>query len=376
MAAIDIILIRGKNHGFLVRRERHVFHIEIASGQQRGGAAAGRDRIQVVAAVLLGGEDDASVREVQGGVLSEAGQGIVEFVAAMPELMRRAADFVSDPERPGLRAHRNQRKFGFLSWRPNKNNLFAIRRPARHGIFIDSGGEVANRVAARIADGDETVRAALADKRDVLAIRGPLRRNGVAANCGQFFPLLLAVDGGDPQFLLGGPQGLLAIRRDLDIFAAFLRAPHFAEQTRRGILCVNIYGEYLLLGAFGPAFGIRAFLSIIELGAHCIQRGLAVRRKTQTGYRLPVVQLVMGELASGAGEVRPFGDPDITYAFRVEDPGDPVRLLGRDESGREGRSQHLLQSKLRLREYPDGGSQHPSKKQQADTFGCGHSALV
>jgi hypothetical protein len=29
-----------------------------------------------------------------------------------------------------------------------------------------------------------------------------------------------------------------------------------------------------------------------------------------------------------------------------------------------------------LREYLDGGSQHPSKKQQADTFGCGHSALV
>src|SRR5205807_7440374 len=121
-----------------------------------------------------------------------------------------------------------------------------------------------------------------------------------------------------PQFLLGGPQGLLAIRRDLDIFAAFLRAPHFAEQTRRGILCVNIYGEYLLLGAFGPAFGIGAFLSIVEFGTYGVQRGLAVRRKAHTGDRLAVVFLVMGELASGAGEFRPVGHPHIAVALGIE----------------------------------------------------------
>jgi len=72
VTAIDVLLIRGEDHRLLIRGERDVFHIELAGGEQGSRAAAGRDRVQVIAAVLFGGEDDASVgREVQGVVLAQ-----------------------------------------------------------------------------------------------------------------------------------------------------------------------------------------------------------------------------------------------------------------------------------------------------------------
>ena len=145
MTAVDVILIRGEITDFLSGVERDVFHIEV-TGLSRVGATAGCNRVQVIAAVLFGGEDDASVgREVQGSVFAQFGKRIVELVATAPELVSRARRGICDPQGPGLRTYRDQRKLGFFARRPDEHDLLAIRRPAGHGIFVDARRQIADR---------------------------------------------------------------------------------------------------------------------------------------------------------------------------------------------------------------------------------------
>jgi len=111
------------------------------------------------------------------------------------------------------------------------------------------------------------VRAAVADEGDVLAVRRPLGGDCVAADRGEFLGLLLAVDRRDPELLFSGPEGLFAVGRDLDVFAAFVGTSHFAERTRFGVLGVDIEGEHLLLGTLRPTFGIGTLLVAVEFAA-------------------------------------------------------------------------------------------------------------
>src|SRR5581483_5237836 len=126
---------------------------------------------------------------------------------------------------------------------------------------------------------------------------------------------------------------LPAVGGNVDVLAAFLGTSHLAQKARRGVSGVGIDGEDLLLGAFGPASGIGAFLGVIEFAAQGVERGFTVGGEAHAGDRLAVVRVVVGQRAGGSGELGTVSDPDVTHSPGVEDPCHAVGMLGGDKPG-------------------------------------------
>src|SRR5437868_10089359 len=81
VAAVNVILIGGKDQRSFIWSQRDIFHVEVTSGEQRGSAAGCGDGIQVIAAVLFGGEHDASIRgKFKRIFFSQFGKRVVELV--------------------------------------------------------------------------------------------------------------------------------------------------------------------------------------------------------------------------------------------------------------------------------------------------------
>ncbi len=51
--AINVILIRRKNHRAVVGAERHIFHLESSRSEQRSRAAGCGDGVKMIPAILL-----------------------------------------------------------------------------------------------------------------------------------------------------------------------------------------------------------------------------------------------------------------------------------------------------------------------------------
>src|SRR5215831_16948282 len=139
--------------------------------------------------------------------------------------------------------------------------------------------------------------------------------------------------------LLSLPDCPLAVRRKLNVFAAFLIAAHFAQHARSAALHIGC--PHLLLRFFVLTGRIGYVTFAIELGSAGIDDSLAVGGKPERDNVLPVVAVVMRHLARReAGGV---GDPHVAFSPGVENPGDAVGLTGRGQSRRERRADNLLQ---------------------------------
>ena len=191
--------------------------------------------------------------------------------------------------------------------------------------------------------------AAQADKSDLLAIGRPFSLLCVAADESEFLRLLLAINAGQPDFFLRRPQCPVAVGRDLDVFAAFFRTAHFAQQSRLSIARIHLLSEHLLLDFNRAALRIGAFFFFIQLAAAGKKDRLSVRRELETGDGHAVIGVVVSHLSRGGCEVGALGDPNIAHAFAVENPGDAVAALGGGQSRREWRTQNLFQREGRLR---------------------------
>src|SRR5437588_12913240 len=116
----------------------------------------------------------------------------------MPQLTSFASFSIRQPDGPGTRALRNQRKMVLLAGSADEHKLLTVRRPARHQITIRTGRDVANMLRRKIIDHDEAVVAPVRDKGDVVAVRRPLRSRVITAQLGKLTRRLIAGNWGKP----------------------------------------------------------------------------------------------------------------------------------------------------------------------------------
>src|SRR6516164_9128232 len=148
---------------------------------------------------------------------------------------------------------------------------------------------------------------------------------------------------GDPELLFGGPDSELAIRRELHVFAAFLRTAHFAYSARR--IAVDFLGEDHLLPRRQVAGRSRDSSGFIRLGATHEDDGASVGRDAQAGDGSSIVA---GEMCQLAGrEIGTVGDPNIARSLSVEDPGDARGTRSSNQLRRKGRAQNFFERKVR-----------------------------
>src|SRR5437868_9229816 len=137
MAAIHIVLIGGIDHGLVVRAERDFFDVKISRGEEHRTAPVLGDRVQMIAAVLLGSEYDFSVgREVERTLSAQLGKRILQFISAVPYRTSCPRGRVSHPQRPRIGAHGDDRKLVLFPMSADEGNLLPVWRPAWHRIFI------------------------------------------------------------------------------------------------------------------------------------------------------------------------------------------------------------------------------------------------
>src|SRR5580704_18228285 len=162
-----------------------------------------------------------------------------------------------------------------------------------------------------------------ADESDVLAVGRPFRLNRRSAHAGEFLGLLFSINTGEPQLLLCGPHGPLAVGRNLNVFTALFRATHFTQQPRRRILALGVYiqGKDLLLCAFSPALGIGALLLPIQFTAQHKDHGLAVWSEPEAGDGLAIVGIVLSDRARRLSEIRTVSHPHVADPLGIEHPG-------------------------------------------------------
>ncbi len=349
MPPVHVILIGGVNHPRLIRAEHDVFHIKIAGCEQGRRAAGGSDRIQVIAPILLRGKNHAPIGgNVERAVFAVARQRILDLLSAAPQEPTCAGGGIGDPQRPRLRAYRNQRQLRLISRGPYEDNPPPVRRPARHGILIHARRQVADGTAIEVVNRNQAMTFPPADERDVFAIGRPLRLARRSAHRGQFLGLLFAVHTGNPQFLLRGPHRPRSVGRNLNIFAIFLGATHVTQQPRRRVFAIHIQREHLLLGAFRPALRIGTLLRVVQLAAQRIERRLGVRRESQAGDRLSVVRAVMGKLSRSMNKIRTVRHPHIANTLCVKHPRYAAAVRSRRQLARKRRTHHLLKRERRL----------------------------
>src|SRR5262249_11369721 len=125
-----------------------------------------------------------------------------------------------------------------------------------------------------------------------------------------------------------GPDGPFPIGRNLDIFAALFIASHVAKEARIAIL--DFGGPHLLLRLFKLTAGAGDMSAIVQFAAAVIDDRASVGREAEAGDRHSIVTLIMSNLTRF--EVRSVGDPDIAFAFVIEDPGNTRSLHGAGET--------------------------------------------
>src|ERR1700721_4706691 len=99
----------------------------------------------------------------------------------------------------------------FVARSAYKDNPFSIGRPPRHGIFVYTRRQIADRVGAKIVKSNKAMPPALADERYMCTIGRPLGLNRAAVNRSQFLGVVRAILARKPQLLFRGPQRPLAV---------------------------------------------------------------------------------------------------------------------------------------------------------------------
>src|SRR5262249_13018733 len=111
-----------------------------------------------------------------------------------------------------------------------------------------------------------------------------------------------------------------AVWRKLHVLTILLVTSHFSEQTRAA--SVNIGGPHLLLWLLQVAGRVRDVPVAADFRSASVDQGFAIRRETDRRDALSIVALIVCHLArSEAGSV---GDPDVTFALAVENPGNAI----------------------------------------------------
>src|SRR6185437_5366560 len=118
------------------------------------------------------------------------------------------------------------------------------------------------------------MRSAIADKRDFLAVRRPLRLRISAANVRKLSRRFFAGDGRDPQLVRSGPHREPAIRRNLNVFATLEAAIHVAQQAR--LTAGDIRSPHLLLWLLHIAGGVGHFALVVGLASSRIDDRAAI----------------------------------------------------------------------------------------------------
>jgi hypothetical protein len=134
--------------------------------------------------------------------------------------------------------------------------------------------------------------------------------------------LFLAIDRRDPEMLLRGPDDILPVGRNLEVFAAFLVAANVTEQSR--LTTAHIYRPRLLLRHFCLACRICRRAFFVRLAAARVNDRFAIRRQLHARDRLAIVAFVMRDLSRY--EIRRVCHPDVTLALVVEGPRDARRM--------------------------------------------------
>src|SRR6202790_3798544 len=158
MAAIHVAAIGIEDHGLFVRSERPLLDFASAGSEQlRRGAAFRAQRVEMLPAILLAGDDQAiAVGPMQYSAASigcHAGIRCVGLSPAVPDFVGSAGSArVRQPNRPGLRAIRLEekslRRVALLRGAAKKSDALAVGRPLRIGIPIDGRSDEAERLRA------------------------------------------------------------------------------------------------------------------------------------------------------------------------------------------------------------------------------------
>src|SRR5260221_270952 len=116
--------------------------------------------------------------------------------------MRLGSRSIGQPDGPRLRAARNQRLMIFRAWRADKDQLFAIGRPARRKVSVNAGRNITHALLSQIIDRDECVVFSASPEREMLSVRRPLRLAFIATQLRELARRLVGSNIGDPQMIL------------------------------------------------------------------------------------------------------------------------------------------------------------------------------
>jgi hypothetical protein len=175
---------------------------------------------------------------------------------------------------------------------------------------------------------------AIGPKRDPLPIRRPARRVALAAQILELLRFLFAIERRDPKVFLPGPNDILSVGRNLEIFAALFAATNVTEQAR--LTAAHIDRPRLLFWHFRQAARICRRPFLVQLRAARVDDRFPVGRQPHARDLLTFIALIGCDLPRH--EIGCICDPDVALPFLVENPGHARRMRRSREAGWKGRA--------------------------------------
>src|SRR3989442_4181042 len=250
-----------------------------------------------------------------------------------PLLPAIAARDIGDANGPRLRrSPRRERHDAYGGRDADVRDPLSIGAPDRLVVRVHTGIEVAERLGRNVIDADEAVVVAVADERELRALRRPAQRARGTARVDELLGRSRIAQCGPPDLALtdeGDPIALGRDRRSVTL-ADLPRGP--AGHGAR---------PYRLLDACRHAGRVGVFAAVVRAAPTHVDDRLGVRGPLHSGDLLTVVFGVGRDLTPAIVGGR--RDPDVPSAARIEHPGEHAARRGRDELVREGCAHQLLQ---------------------------------
>ena len=201
VAAIDIVLIGGKQHLAAIARKRDVLDFEIARREKLRASAVGRNRIQMEPAVALPRKHQAIAVCPEDLVRRlDAAKRTAGTFFGMPHRAAYAAGRIRYPNRPRRCriAHRTDGDRGGVC-PPQECDAPAVGAPDGRRIAIDAGVQVSEGLGRDAVHADEAVIAAITGERERRAIGRPFEFVRGCFGVNGFDRLGLPVESGHPE---------------------------------------------------------------------------------------------------------------------------------------------------------------------------------
>ena len=326
VAAIDIVLIGGKEHLAAIARERDVLDFEIARREKLRASAVGRNRIQMEPAVALPGEHQAIAVGPEDLVSRlDPAKRAAGTLFGVPGRAAGARGRIRYSNRPGSRgiAHRTNGDRGRVR-PPHECDAAAVGTPDRRRVAVDARVQVGDGLVRDAVHADEAVIAAIAGERQRRSIGRPLQFIRRSLGVDGFRRLRVRVQRGHPD---------LAVLQKRD--AAVARNGGSAAVAQfLGRTAIEGNRVDRLLRRLGKIPGIGDVAVGLEIAAAGIHQEASVGAPGEVAQVLAVVFLIRGEPA--ALVIRRGRDPEVARSAFIEDPGDFAPAGRGDELGREG----------------------------------------